>query len=90
MNSRCTAKKRVTADYDHYYPANGGHVVDAGDWESWELDEIDAGSQLAGAECVNCDNYVAVFLANGLEDDGDESPYVPQKDHWNFLNGLKG
>ncbi|MHC4240340.1 MAG: hypothetical protein ACYSUC_11420 [Planctomycetota bacterium] len=89
-NDPCTAKKRVTVDYERYYPANGGHVIDVLDWSGWELDEIGAGSQIAVADCDNCGKYVAIVMANGLEDDGDPSPYIPQKDHWNMLNGLKG
>ena len=87
---RCMAKQHATANYTNYYPARGGHVVDVSDWSAWELDEIDAGSQTVSANCVNCGEYIFIALANDLEHGGDSSPYVPSKDLWNELNGLKG
>ena len=90
MNKHCQSRKKVAVDYVNYYPARGGHAIHIDlIYETFEPEEVDAGSTLGAAICAQCGQWISVILANDIEHGGDTTPYVPQDaERWRKMNGL--
>ena len=67
----------------------GGHAIRADElYDTFEVDEEDAGATYGYALCVQCQQRILIVLENDREEGGDTHFLRSDPDHWRRLNRL--